>query len=175
MEIRLENSLLRNFVIEDAASIAKYANNYNIAKNLRAGFPFPYTIKDAETFIKNTFHTKHINLAIEVNSEACGVIGLIYHHTKVKDAELGFWLAEEHWNKGIITEATKGIIDFGFRELQLNRIYSFCLVNNIGSKKVHDKVGFNYLGIVKDKCTSASGERLTHAFEFLKEMYGGEV
>lgn len=168
MKIILSTCKLRSFTLEDAPSLAFHANNINIAKFLRDGFPHPYNTNDAITFIKNTQQTKHCHFAIEVNGEVCGVIGLIYHHTNIKEAELGFWLGEKYWGKGIITEAVKGIVKHGFEVMELNRIYSSCFVDNYGSKRVHEKVGFTYLGTAKI-CHNKYKNTNSLQFELLKD------
>ncbi len=170
MKLTLKSCTLRNLKVEDAESLAFHANNPEIAKFLRAGFPSPYRLEDAITFINNTKQTKHLNLGIEVDQEICGVIGLIYHHTKIKEAELGFWLGETQWGKGIITEAVRGIVDYGFNKLDLNRIYSSCFIDNYGSIRVHEKIGFKFNGIEKDVCTNAHRTESRH-YEMLRSDY----
>ena len=145
--------ILREWEIEDAISVAKYANNKNIAYNLRDGFPHPYTILDAEKFICfgiNHDKNKNIMKAIVVDSVAVGSIGVfgkddVYR----KSAELGYWLAEDFWNKGIITRAIKKITDIAFNELDIIRIFAEPYFNNIGSKRVLEKSGFELEGILR--------------------------
>ena len=170
MNIELKNSALKSLELTDAASLAKHANNPNIAMFLREGFPSPYSKEDAVTFIKHTQQTKHVHFGIAVNGQVCGIIGLIYHHTNIKDAELGFWLSDDFWGKGVITEATKAIVKYGFEVMQLNRIYSSCFTDNYGSKRVHEKVGFTFLGEASDICSNAQRNK-SLTYEMLREDY----
>lgn len=145
--------ILREWEIEDAISIAKYANNKKIAANLRDGFHYPYTLLDAEKFINsclNNDRSKNIMKAISVNSVAIGSIGVFgKDDVYKKSAELGYWLAEEFWNKGIITRAIKQITDIAFNELDVVRIFAEPFFTNIGSRRVLEKSGFELEGILR--------------------------
>lgn len=147
------NFILRDWKESDAISIAKYANNKNIADNLRDGFPHPYTILDAEKFICfgiNHDKNKNIMKAIVVDSVAVGSIGVfgkddVYR----KSAELGYWLAENFWNKGIITRAIKQITEIAFNDLDIVRIFAEPYSYNIGSKRVLEKSGYELEGLLR--------------------------
>ncbi len=130
--------------MDDADSLVKFANNNNIAKYMTDQFPHPYTIENGKTFIafasKDT--PRHI-LAIEVNGEAAGGIGIHPQaDIQCKNAEMGYWLAETYWGKGIITKAITQMIDYGFGNFDINRIYARPFGTNIGSQKVLEKAGF---------------------------------
>ncbi len=139
------NFTLRKWNSDDLSSLVKYANNYNIAKNLTNLFPHPYTIEHGKAFIEkaNSSNT-HLILAIDINGEAIGGIGL-HPQTDIhiKNAELGYWLAEPFWGNGIITSAIKQIVEKGFKELDIERIFARPFGTNIGSQKVLEKAGFN--------------------------------
>ncbi len=143
MEIKLEHAILRPWQFDDAESLAKYANNKNISDNLRNGFPYPYTIHDARTWLEFAVNNKDLLLAIEVNSEAVGGIGLIYK-TDIyrKTAEIGYWLAQPYWNQGIMTEAIKKIVEYCFSDSKIIRIYAGIFENNKTSAHILTKAGF---------------------------------
>lgn len=136
---------LRPWTIEDLDSLVKYANNFNIAKNLMDVFPHPYSIEDGRFFIDMaTKNTPPNILAIEVNGEAAGAIGLhLQNDVYRKNAELGYWLAEPHWGKGIVTGAIVQMVDYGFQNWDINRIYARPFGYNIASQKALEKAGFN--------------------------------
>ena len=97
MEILLTNGKLRPWVEADAPAIAKHANNKKIAENMRDGFPFPYTLKDAHNWLSMTTSTSHILLAIEVEGEAAGGIGILFQDNVYRlSAETGYWLGVQH-------------------------------------------------------------------------------
>ena len=135
---------LRPWAPTDLETLVRHANNPDIAKFMMDGFPYPYSEENGRAFI--AFATKddpiHI-FAIDVEGEAVGGIG-IHPQADVqrKNAELGYWLAEPFWGKGIITNAIKQVIEFGFKTYDINRIFARPYGTNIGSQKVLEKAGF---------------------------------
>lgn len=146
--------ILRPWRREDVDDVLRYANNEEIACNLRDVFPHPYIRTDAETFIGSCIaadEEKQLFRAIEVDGRAVGSIALclgsdVYRMT----AELGYWLAEEYWGKGIMTEAVKQICWEGYdRWEDLVRIYAEPFDYNAGSRRVLEKAGFQLEGILR--------------------------
>ena len=135
---------LRPWTIEDLDSLVKFANNYNIAKNLMDVFPYPYSAEDGKAFIEMTKRSSPPNiLAIEINGEAAGAIGLHPQHDVYrKNAELGYWLAEPYWGKGIMSKAVVQMVDYGFKNWDINRIFAKPFGHNKASQKVLGKAGF---------------------------------
>jgi [ribosomal protein S5]-alanine N-acetyltransferase len=138
------NFKLRPWTIDDLPSLVKHANNAKIAKNMTDGFPHPYSEENGKNFI--AFATKddpiHI-FAIDINGEAVGGIG-IHPQSDIhrKNAELGYWLAEPFWGKGIIPQAIAQIIDFAFQTYDITRIYARPYGSNQASQRVLEKTGF---------------------------------
>lgn len=135
---------LRPWTTGDLDSLVKFANNFNIAKNLMDVFPHPYSIEDGKHFIDMATKNATPNiLAIEVNGEAAGAIGLHPQHDVYrKNAELGYWLAEPYWGKGIITGAIIQMVDYGFKNWNIKRIYARPFGYNIASQRALEKAGF---------------------------------
>ncbi len=144
---------LRDWSMSDKEALAYYANNKKIADNLRNVFPYPYTLENAEFYINmciNADASREYLQAIDVEGKAVGSIGLfIKDDVSCKSAELGYWLGEEYWGKGIITEAIKQICNIGFEKYNLVRIFAEPFANNIGSRRVLEKSGFVLEGILK--------------------------
>ena len=135
---------LRPWHITDLNSLVKYANNWNIAKNMTDKFPFPYSEEDGRAFIAfaNSDEPIHI-FAIEVKDEAAGGIGLHpQEDVHRKNAELGYWLAEPFWGNGIVTRAVKQMVDFAFATYAINRVFARPFGFNKASQKVLEKAGF---------------------------------
>jgi len=135
---------LRPWQITDLDSLVKYGNNLSVAKFMSDQFPHPYTAEKGRAFISFATQDDPIHIfAIDVNGEAVGGIGL---HPQAdiycKNAELGYWLAEPFWGKGIITEAIRQIVSYGFSTYPINRIYARPFGTNIASQKVLEKAGF---------------------------------
>jgi len=150
----------------DKVPLQQLANNVNIARNLRTGFPHPYSLTDAEAFIKkNEKHQANVVIkAIKYNNEFTGVMGL--HNIKEGRAELGYWLGEPYWGKGITTKAVKAILEVGINEFNLKQVYAYCFVNNLGSEKVLLNNGFKKLKTVDEDCNNYQKGMLSHYFEY---------
>jgi len=143
--------LLRDWKCEDAQSIAKYANNKKIWQNLRDAFPHPYRLQDAEAFIAKATATEPKTIfAIATPVEAIGSIGLVVGQDVHRfTAEIGYWLAEPFWGKGIMTQAVKQLTDYGIRTLRLHRIYAEPYATNQASIRVLEKAGFQCEGTLR--------------------------
>jgi ribosomal-protein-alanine N-acetyltransferase len=135
---------LRAWNISDLESLVKYANNWNIAKNLTDKFPFPYSEDDGRSFISYATKNDPVHvLAIDLKGEAIGGIG-IHPQDDIhrKNAELGYWLAEPFWGQGIVSEAVKQVIYYAFTTFEINRIFARPFGANIASQRVLEKNNF---------------------------------
>jgi len=135
---------LRPIQKSDAPDFAHFANNKKIADNLTDGFPHPYTLEDAHKFIDMAlgFDPSRI-MAIVIEGRASGAAG-IHQLTDVYrlNAELGYWLAEPYWGKGIMSRVVTQMVDYGFQTFDIDRIFARPFGRNIGSQKVLEKTGF---------------------------------
>jgi [ribosomal protein S5]-alanine N-acetyltransferase len=135
---------LRPFKPEDKYRLAELANNEKISINLRDGFPHPYSLTDAERFVEMAMATVPLQIfAIEYEGEYVGNIGLhkkedVYRMT----AEIGYFLGEPYWNKGIMSRAVILACEYGFRELDIVRIDTGVFEFNGASQRVLEKCGF---------------------------------
>jgi [ribosomal protein S5]-alanine N-acetyltransferase len=136
--------ILRPWQLTDIESLVHYANNWNIARNMTDKFPHPYTQEAGKAFISfaNSDHPVHI-FAIVVAGEAVGGIG-IHPQDDIhqKNAELGYWLAEPLWGKGIISKAIRQMVAFAFETYAINRVFARPFGTNLASQKVLEKNGF---------------------------------
>jgi len=138
------NFKLRAWQESDLEQLVKIADNFNIAKNLTNHFPHPYTHDSGRGFIKMANEVKPQRIfAIEVDGLAVGAIG-IHAETDlhIKNGEMGYWLGEPYWGKGIMTQAVRKMVGYGFETFDITRIFARCFGTNIGSQKVLEKVGF---------------------------------
>ncbi|MBG6128893.1 RimJ/RimL family protein N-acetyltransferase [Aquimarina sp. EL_43] len=140
---------IRQLVESDKSQLAILANNNNISNNLRDYFPSPYDEEDAKSFIKMTIQQDPtVSFGIEFRGEFCGVISLILQDDMYrKSAEIGYWLGEPYWGKGITTKAVDQITKYGFEKLNLIRIYAGVIEYNTASMSVLEKSGFKKEGI----------------------------
>ena len=135
---------LRPWTINDLDSLVKYANNNKIADNMTDQFPHPYSMEDGKKWISIAGVGEPKNfMAIEINGEAVGGIG-IHPEADVyrKNAEMGYWLAEPFWGKGVIPGAIKQMVDYAFKNFDIDRIYARPFVTNKASQRVLEKSGF---------------------------------
>lgn len=139
------NVKIRSWDLSDAPYIAEFANNRNIADMLRDGFPYPYSIKDANNFIQAAIKkdaSAHL-FAIDYEGISIGSIGAIFKDDIYRlNVEIGYWLAEEYWGKGITTKAIMLISRYIFTSFDTLRIFAEPFADNIGSQKALEKAGF---------------------------------
>lgn len=148
-----ERFILRPFRITDKKSLTKHANNKKISDNLRDRFPYPYTEEDAEWFINFVLADNDPvkNFVIEINGEAAGAIGITPDEDVFRlNAEIGYWLGEEYWGKGIMTAVIKATVKHVFENLGIKRIYATPFATTIGSIKALEKAGFKKEATIKN-------------------------
>ena len=144
MHLRLENCEIREWRDEDAPSLARHANNRKIWMNLRDAFPHPYTSHDAREFIKSIRRREpETTFAISVNGEAAGGVGFVLRHDVERvSAEIGYWLAEPFWGRGIATEALVAATGYAIATHALTRVYALPFAWNEASCRVLEKAGY---------------------------------
>ena len=144
MEIVLPRCVVRGFTPKDAPSIARHANNRAIWINVRDQFPYPYTLKDAERFIKEAAGAEpQTDFAIAVDGAAVGAVGLrLKRDIWRRSAEIGYWLGEEFWGRGIATDAVRAVTDHAFRQFDVCRLYAGAYEWNLASMRVLEKAGY---------------------------------
>ena len=135
---------LRPFRADDLSNLVKHANNGNIANNLTDQFPHPYTLEHGRAFIATAMSSHPANImAIDVAGEVVGAIG-IHPQNDIQrlNAEMGYWLAEHLWGKGMMTEAIRRMVNYAFENFAIDRIFARPFGSNLASQKVLEKAGF---------------------------------
>ncbi|MFA0834342.1 MAG: GNAT family N-acetyltransferase [Methanobacterium formicicum] len=151
MIIKCDKCFLREWKSSDVPSLVTNANNPSIAANMRDGFPYPYTPEHGEAWINmaGSDDPQH-NFAITINNQAVGGIGLAPGNDIERiSAELGYWLGENYWGNGITSSAIKGILEYGFNQLELERIFAKPFEHNTASRRVLERNNFIQEGILK--------------------------
>lgn len=169
--IEKEKFRMRPWQTDDAHSLIKHANNLNVSRNLRDGFPYPYTMHDARKWLQMVGENKtDIILAIDISGEAAGGIGIhagkdVYRY----NGEIGYWLSEKYWGKGIMTEAVKALVEYAFVQTHFLRIFATIFQHNSSSMRVLEKCGFNFEATHK-RTVMKEGKLLDeHLYALLKE------
>jgi len=144
---------IKKWELSDAAALARALNNKKILDNLRDGLPYPYTEKDGEEFISSVLSADRnavFAFAVTVDGKVVGSIG-IFRQTNIhsRTAELGYYLAEEFWGRGVMTEAVQKICRFVFENTDILRIFAEPFAENIASCRVLEKAGFKKEGILR--------------------------
>ncbi|KAF5087810.1 Acetyltransferase (GNAT) domain protein [anaerobic digester metagenome] len=144
MRIVTPGSVLRTWTPDDAGSLVRHANNPRIAAVMRDGFPSPYTPADACRFIETAMDTtSHLYLAIDVRGEAVGGIGIQpLADIKRRTAEIGYWLSESFWGRGIVTGAVRSLVPVAFERFEIVRLEAGVFSTNPASMRVLEKCGF---------------------------------
>ncbi len=137
--------ILRPFQISDSTSLSKHASNRLIWENLRDRFPYPYTEMDAIQFIQIVSCSSPVTeFAIDINGEAIGAAGIMLKDDVYRDnGEIGYWISQDFWGKGIGTWVVGELIHKAFEEFKLYRIYAEVFEKNVASARVLEKNGFD--------------------------------
>lgn len=153
MILKSQIFILRPWLDGDAEGLVAVANNKKIFDGLRDGFPHPYTLQDAKNWIELT--TKQNDpvttlFAIAVDGIAVGSFGIILKEDIYrKNAEIGYFIGEAYWNRGIITEAIKMITEYIFSTFDVIRIYAEPYANNAASRRALEKAGYECEAILR--------------------------
>jgi [ribosomal protein S5]-alanine N-acetyltransferase len=162
---------LRSWQFGDEASLVENANNRKVSINLRDIFPFPYTLADAETWIKIA-ENQPANFAIVVDGKAVGGIGVLFKEDiSRKNAEIGYWLGENYWGQGIMSEAIKKMVDFTFKNYDIHRIYAGVFEHNLASMRVLEKAGFQHEAVLKKSIFKEGKLYDDHVFVIFRESF----
>jgi RimJ/RimL family protein N-acetyltransferase len=154
--IRTRRLVLRPLALSDAPAIQRHFNNWNIIRRLAAVVPWPYPADGAETFIRQQLGKiaagEEIYQWVLVLRDGDGeAIGNISFRTRTDGPKgnRGFWLAEPHWNRGLMTEAISSVNDFVFGTLGIESFHVSNAASNAASRRVKQKTGAEFVGIIE--------------------------
>jgi ribosomal-protein-alanine N-acetyltransferase len=146
MEIPLQHSFLRSWRPGDEVSLEKHANNRKVWINVRDHFPHPYTKGDAIRWVQHaSMNLTDTVFAIVVDGLAVGSIGLVAKDDVYrKSMEIGYWIGEEFWGRGIVSEAVGAVTEYAFQNFDIVRIYADVFDWNAASARVLIKNGYKF-------------------------------
>lgn len=153
--LETERIILRKFTLDDAKDMFEYSSVPEVSKFVP--WETHKTIDDSKGFInyilKQYEDSKLAPWAIELkqNGKVIGTIDFVAWYPQHYRAEIGFILSKEHWGKGLIPEAANKVIQFGFENMELNKIKAPCMVENVQSQRVLQKLGMTLEGIMKNE------------------------
>ncbi|MFS0750026.1 GNAT family N-acetyltransferase [Oceanobacillus sp. 1P07AA] len=152
--IETERLTLRPFTLEDAEDVAKLCDNYNLYKTT-LNIPHPYTLESAKGWISSHEQNRREDTLYQFaitdkdSGELYGSISLSNRKSH-QNGEIAYWLGEEFWGRGFVTEASKAMIQFAFEEMNFHRVFAYHLKINPASGRVMEKCGMTYEGTQKD-------------------------
>ena len=148
------NCTIRKWRLSDAGDLAAALSNPKVLNNLRDGLPYPYTQRDAEDYIHamlSADEDSSFAFAVTVEDRCIGSIGAFRQgNIHGRTAELGYYLAEEYWGRGLMTQAIGQLCRWVFAHTGILRIYAEPFSYNIGSCRALEKAGFHYEGLMKN-------------------------
>ena len=155
MNIVLRQCMLREWRWQDKISLIENANNINVARMVRNRFPYPYDAEAADDWLSQVTTDKvQTDFAIIVDNKAVGAIafeseGDIFY----RSAEIGYWLGEDYWGRGIMTEAVQAVTSYAFQNFDLCRLWAGVFSNNPSSARILEKNGYEFEGRLKKNIT----------------------
>ena len=153
MENQLPRRPVRPWRAGDATSLVRHANNRAVWQNVRDRFPHPYTASDAKKWLdaQESAELPLVNFAIDLDGEAVGGVGLVTGtDVESRTAEIGYWLGEEVWGRGLATAAVGSISRYAFESLEMIRVFAAVFDFNPASARVLEKAGFVREGVMRD-------------------------
>lgn len=146
--------ILRKMTLEDALDMYEYASDPEVTKYVT--WDYHRSIDDSIRFLKSTIQ-KYVNKEVsewgiiyKESDKFIGTCGYLWWNPSLSHAEIGYALSRKYWNKGLMAEAVKEVIRYGFEKMILNRIEARCRVENIASQRVMEKVGMKFEGIMRE-------------------------
>jgi ribosomal-protein-alanine N-acetyltransferase len=151
MELDCGKCKIRSWRLEDGQSLVCHANNLKVWRNLRDRFPHPYTPDEAQKWLAQTVSADpEVDFSVVFGGEAVGGIGFtLGSDVERHSAEVGYWLGEGFWGRGIATAAVHAATRWAFGKFSLRRVYAVPFSDNIGSIRVLEKVGFVREGVMR--------------------------
>jgi RimJ/RimL family protein N-acetyltransferase len=161
---------LRRPTLADVKAIAMIANDRRIAENTRR-LPHPYGIADAEDFITSIAQANHESVFL-IELEDRRPIGMVGLDRSVPEApEIGYWLGVDYWKQGYGTEAARAVIDHAFEELDAERLVAGARVTNPGSRRILEKCGFQWTGVVLQRMLALGSSTPVDCFRLERHVW----
>ena len=144
MHLELGSATIRPWSLDDLSSLVRHANDRAIWQQLRDRFPSPYTDDSGRGFLSMvTSQPDAMVWAIEVDGHAAGGIGLERKSDVERvSAEIGYWLGQSYWNRGIVTDAVRSVTAHALHTFDLSRIFALPFADNMASQRVLEKAGY---------------------------------
>ncbi len=176
--LKTERLILREITSDDALAVFQLRSDYQVTRyNLGA----PYThISQARRLVRQIRedYAKQDTLRWAITLQGgsgrlIGMCGYNYWHRRDRRASIGYDLARAYWQQGIMTEALRAMLRFGFTRMDLNRIEADCTVENEASARVLLRLGFQPEGVQRDQYFEEGRFWDLRLFALLRRDYAG--
>jgi RimJ/RimL family protein N-acetyltransferase len=167
--------ILRPVAAADAEAIATLADNYKVAVML-SRLPYPYRLADALRFLAwaKDQPADETVFGIHLKDAAGTFIGIAACERRdAAEPELGYWLGEPYWGKGYMSEAVKALVAHAFNEAGHDRLVSGCRLQNLASRRVLEKAGFEHAGRYEIDSLLLNTKVPGHRFTLSRERWKG--
>ncbi len=143
-------AVLRPWRLDDLDSLVASANDASVSRSLRDRFPYPYTGDDGRAWLTRAVDDSDRAWALQIDGAAVGGVSLhpgvdVHRHS----AELGYWLGQRHWGRGVMTAVIGAFAPRAMEAFRLHRLYATVYENNPASARVLEKAGFTREGVQK--------------------------
>lgn len=146
----MESIELRDFLERDIPAIADLADNHRVSEYLTSRFPYPYTRQDAEWWVRTGCRERGCFKAIALDGQCVGVISANFQNYEHKySAEVGYWLGEQYWGRGIATRALEDLSALVLGGGGIVRLYARVFSPNGASIRVLEKCGYRLEGTLR--------------------------
>lgn len=169
---------LRGFQLYDASRVAFLAGDFDVARMV-SSIPHPYEERMAVEWIQEHANLLQSQTAIHYviiqreNSLLIGAMGLQFDWQN-HSAELGYWIGKPYWNQGYATEAARAVLEYAFKELDINRIEARHMTKNPASGSVMQKIGMTYEGTLRQSIYRFGNYEDAALYSILKEEFINE-
>lgn len=177
-QLETKRLILRKMTLADAQDIFEYASDPEETKY--AEWHYHKSIEDSISFLKSViqkYENKEVSewgIILKENNKFIGTCAYLWWQPAHNRAEIGYALSRKYWGKGLMTEAIKEVIKFGFEQMQLNRIEGRCIVENFASQRVLEKVGMKFEGILREQLLVKGVYRNIKLYSILRKEYEGK-
>lgn len=174
-KIETERLILRKMTLDDAQDVFEYGSDSEITNYVT--WDAHKSIEDSQNFLKSViqkYEKKEVSewgIVFKENKKFIGTCGYMWWHIGCARAEMGYALSRKYWDKGLMTEAVKETIKFGFDKMKLNRIEARCMIGNVASEKVMKKVGMTFEGIMREQMYAKGVFRDLKMYSILRREY----
>lgn len=152
--LKTERLVLRRLTLEDAEAVFAYARDPEVVRHLP--WQVHLTLADTMTYVNDVLAKQETSqvtawaVIYKPEGMVVGSAGYNWWQPEHRRAEIGYVLARRLWGKGLMTEAVREILNFGFSRMELNRIQAMCRAENPASARVMEHCGMKYEGLLRD-------------------------